>query len=298
MLLKRAAIHGIGPIESTELVFAPDVTVLIGPTASGKASIVKAIKAARYAILSDRSPRAAPREVILGFLARPGNVREFKVHITWDDRCGGDVPMRYDVSPSIADRRMDPVIWWMMDWGVYDFIAPVGGVRTELAEGQYEFVTGYMNVFLRVCGLSRPADWTRTDSLPASAVRFLRVLRAVSDPRSSFVILRDPDVGIDPRLFSVVVEAIRAATEQFSKQVLITTHSPLFVAEWPAESIRIIDRGRIRLIPDDLAETLHYNRLAFTSWWMADMLAGEFVVSPARDGMMEAGDAQGKLCPM
>jgi hypothetical protein len=77
-------------------------------------------------------------------------------------------------------------------------------------------------------------------------------------------------------MMDLLVEAIRAAVETWPRQIMITTHSPLFACQWPIRNIRLIEQGVIRPVPEGLAEAIQEERLRLLDAWMMDMLTGEF----------------------
>jgi energy-coupling factor transporter ATP-binding protein EcfA2 len=166
---------------------------------------------------------------------------------------------------------------------------------------RWEFVHDYTHTLLRVLGLDLEWDlwhrplgsktlvlpwiWRKGESHeqgfdlaygPDGLRQWLMVLTAVCAPEVTLLVLEEPELHLDPRMMDLLVEAIRAAVKTWPRQIIITTHSPLFACQWPIRNIRLIEQGVIRPVPEGLAEDIQEERLRLLDAWMMDMLTGEF----------------------
>lgn len=168
---------------------------------------------------------------------------------------------------------------------------------------RWEFVNDYTHTLLRVLGLPLEWDvwhqplgdrrlvlpwmWRKGESHergfdltygPDGLRQWLMVLTALCAPDATVLVIEKPELHLDPRMMDLLAEAIRAAVDQWPRQVIITTHSPLFASQWPVENIRLMEQGAIRSIPKGLVEDIREKRLRLLDAWMMDMLTGEFRV--------------------
>lgn len=111
---------------------------------------------------------------------------------------------------------------------------------------------------------------------PDGLKQWLIILTAVCSPHISLLTLEEPEQHIDPRIIDLLVEAIQAAVEQWPRQIVLTTQSPIFASHWPIESIRLIKNGTINSVSENFREDIQEKRLQLLDAWLMDMLIGEF----------------------
>ena len=102
------------------------------------------------------------------------------------------------------------------------------------------------------------------------------ILMALCEPTATFVAIEEPECHLDLRMVDVLASAIQSASHHFNRpierSILITTHSPLLAGEWAPEHIRVIDRGRVKPLPDFIARAVREERIRLIEAWLMDML--------------------------
>lgn len=75
--------------------------------------------------------------------------------------------------------------------------------------------------------------------LPDGLIQFTMLLTAMfcqSNPRQ-LILLDEPDLSLHPWALFVLAEAIQEATTKWNRQVLLATHSPVLLSQFPEESL-------------------------------------------------------------
>lgn len=94
--------------------------------------------------------------------------------------------------------------------------------------------------FRRPWGVNEVSDGT---------VQMLAMLVAILDPRTTLDIIEEPENSVHPWLIRVFLDACREAAK--SKQILLTSHSPVLIDEMPPENVFVIWRraGSSHILP-------------------------------------------------
>ncbi len=61
--------------------------------------------------------------------------------------------------------------------------------------------------------------------------------------RPSLIMLDEPEISLHPHAIAVLARAIEEATEQWQKQVMLATHSPVLLSQFAPESVVIVEPG-------------------------------------------------------
>ena len=72
-----------------------------------------------------------------------------------------------------------------------------------------------------------------------AAVQALSLLAALHDPRSTFVLIEEPENSVHPWIARSFLDACRTVA---NKQVLLTTHSPAIIDQLEPESVLVVWR--------------------------------------------------------
>lgn len=105
----------------------------------------------------------------------------------------------------------------------------------------------------------------------------LTALFSEGQDRDSLLLMDEPETSLHPWALSVFAEAVKLATSQWNKQVILATHSPVLISQFDAEDTWTadIESGRTRLRQlstvreaDDLLR-----QYSAGSLYMADLLA-------------------------
>lgn len=78
------------------------------------------------------------------------------------------------------------------------------------------------------------------DEVSDGTIQTLAILVAIFDPRSSALVIEEPENSVHPWVIRSVLEACVSASK--SKQILLTTHSPIVVNYVPPEQVWVIWR--------------------------------------------------------
>lgn len=95
--------------------------------------------------------------------------------------------------------------------------------------------TKTLALFVKERGISRP--WTSED-ISDGTIQTVALLTAVFDPRTSLVVIEEPENSVHPWALRNLVEAFRVASEK--KQILLTTHSPILIDQLKPEEIWVV----------------------------------------------------------
>lgn len=310
--MKSLQVENCRLIKETCLELDPRVTILIGPTGSGKSTLIEALKWAQELIVgcapsldSNRSlywNKAHPLTVTLtASSARNPDSRSTlcRYSVSWSDVAGY-------VSHFESSRKKFELIHgfeaWVHGWRFY---APMGRnlkaylsgswdkeriqnfrelVKTFIAYGmahlqfpKFEISDASSQDELRlICypDEHKPGSISiPLEKAPDGLIRFMMLVAALSDPEATFVVFEDPEVGIDPRLGDFIAEVVMSSVRKSSKlQVLIVTHSPEFASLWGLRRIRIMNRGRVEPVPKHIVKASRERGLSFHEAWMFDMV--------------------------
>lgn len=94
-----------------------------------------------------------------------------------------------------------------------------------------------LGLFLREKGVQRP--WT-SEEISDGTIQSLALLVATFDPRIPILVVEEPENSVHPWALRNLVEAFRKASE--TKQILLTTHSPILIDQLQPEEIWVVRR--------------------------------------------------------
>lgn len=94
-----------------------------------------------------------------------------------------------------------------------------------------------MTLFLKERGIRRP--WTSED-ISDGTIQTLALLVATFDPRTSLVVIEEPENSVHPWALRNLVEAFRRASQD--KQILLTTHSPILIDQLKPEEVWVVQK--------------------------------------------------------
>ncbi len=105
-----------------------------------------------------------------------------------------------------------------------------------------EIYTGFTHtrtrsLFLQEKGLRRP--WT-SEEISDGTIQSLALLVATFDPRIPLLVIEEPENSVHPWALRNLVEAFREASK--TKQILLTTHSPILIDQLRPEEIWVVRR--------------------------------------------------------
>lgn len=95
--------------------------------------------------------------------------------------------------------------------------------------------TKTLALFVKEKGINRP--WTSED-ISDGTIQTIALLVAVFDPRTSLVVIEEPENSVHPWALRNLVEAFRVASEK--KQILLTTHSPILIDQLKPEEVWVV----------------------------------------------------------
>lgn len=97
--------------------------------------------------------------------------------------------------------------------------------------------TKSLALFLKEKGFARP--WL-ADDVSDGTLQTIALLAAIFDPRAQLVVIEEPENNIHPWALRNLVAAARLAST--SKQIMLTTHSPVLVDQLRPEELWIVQR--------------------------------------------------------
>jgi predicted ATPase len=105
-----------------------------------------------------------------------------------------------------------------------------------------EIETGFTHtktlaLFLKEKGFARP--WA-ADDVSDGTLQTIALLTAIFDPRAKIVVIEEPENSVHPWALRNLVAAVRLASE--SKQIMLTTHSPILVDQLRPDELWIVQR--------------------------------------------------------
>jgi predicted ATPase len=92
-----------------------------------------------------------------------------------------------------------------------------------------------LTLFIKERGVRR--HWTSED-VSTGTIQAIALLVAVFDPRSSLVVIEEPENSVHPWALRNLVEAFRTASEK--KQIMLTTHSPILIDQLKPEEVWVV----------------------------------------------------------
>ena len=103
-----------------------------------------------------------------------------------------------------------------------------------------------------------------------------------SGKRCNLHLFDEPETSLHPHAITVFAEAVRLATHSFSRQVFISTHSPVLLSQFDSEEILVFESGKERdtqvvRLPDKAELKDLLDRYALGSLYMAEEVAGQSI---------------------
>jgi predicted ATPase len=203
---------------------------------------IKAIAAERQVLPSTEllmTTVGMPRGVFLGFAQAMRRIKVFQLSPTSSrqfgvptpnpelDRTGANLPAVID----LIQKRFEE------DWG--KILQIMRGILPDLVDIEVGYNTSRtLSLFFQEAGAGRA--WN-TDEISDGTIQTLAILVAIFDPRSSALVIEEPENSVHPWVIRNVLEACVSASR--TKQILITTHSPIVVNYVKPDHVWVIWRG-------------------------------------------------------
>lgn len=117
------------------------------------------------------------------------------------------------------------------------------GLMREAFPGSFDDLeiaqTGPSSVYASVIEIGRrePIHASGISDGHLQMLVLLTVLFAEGAERDSLIVLDEPEISLHPWPLVVLGKALRLATERWSKQVLVATHSPVLLSQFEAEQV-------------------------------------------------------------
>lgn len=137
--------------------------------------------------------------------------------------------------PAIVDwlQRKHPEKWEIVMSAMRDVLPGLTEINVQYLH------TKRLGVFFQEEGFGRP--WG-VDEVSDGTVQSLVLLVAAVDPRSSFLVIEEPENSVHPWILRVIVNRLREVSK--SKNVIITSHSPTLVNLLSPDEIWLISRKK------------------------------------------------------
>jgi len=107
----------------------------------------------------------------------------------------------------------------------------------------------------------------------------LTALFSEGPDRAAFLLFDEPEISLHPWAISVLAKAIHLAAEEWNKQVLIATHSPVLISQFEPESILASDvrdgQTRLQRVSEITGIQDLLNDYATGSLYMAQMIGAQ-----------------------
>jgi predicted ATPase len=111
-------------------------------------------------------------------------------------------------------------------------------VMPSMEEIQTGFThTKTLALFIKEQGFARP--WA-ADDISDGTLQTIALLTAIFDPRAKIVVIEEPENSVHPWALRNLVAAVREASK--SKQIILTTHSPILVDQLRPEELWVVQR--------------------------------------------------------
>lgn len=143
------------------------------------------------------------------------------------DRFGGNLPAVVEhLKTQYQDRYLE-----LLDT-VRRVMPTLEGIETQYTHRKT------LGLFVSEEGFGRP--WAATD-ISDGTIQTIALLVAVFDPRTSIVVVEEPENSIHPWALRNFVKAARGVAD--TKQVILTTHSPILIDQLRPEELWIVQRA-------------------------------------------------------
>lgn len=122
--------------------------------------------------------------------------------------------------PALIDwlQRRHPSIWKGVEQAMRDIVPGLEEITIEYLH------TKTLGIFVKEGGFSRP--WTAED-ISDGTLQALAVLSALSDPRSTTLVVEEPENSVHPWITSLLVQRMKDISQD--RTVIVTTHSPVVI---------------------------------------------------------------------
>jgi AAA15 family ATPase/GTPase len=171
-------------------------------------------------------------------------------------------------------RRQYPELYTQLQDDIVWLLGHVDSIEAERTERETRF-------FVREKGTKGEAP-----TISAGTARVIAMLASfyVLDMRypklPGLVAIEEPDTALNPLLLKNFVEQLRNYTERegHPRQIILTTHNPMFLNYFEAEEVRIIERDengytQVSEVPDDIKE-IWLQKHTLGEAWMSRVLGG------------------------
>jgi predicted ATPase len=182
-------------------------------------------------------PAIAPFSVLFSsFTDKLGSTREFEIDATLA-RQDSDKSHRPELS--VYGESLPSFLEWLESEHPDNFARVETGFR-EILPGLRSLNVAETHPGVRAVRFDMESGVTPLfpDSVSDGTIKYLVLLAALEDPRSSILLLEEPENGLHPWLINRLSEAIISAS--FDKTIVMTTHSPQFIRSLPRKSIVVM----------------------------------------------------------
>lgn len=141
---------------------------------------------------------------------------------------GGNLPALVDwLKQSYGD------LWEIVMLGMRDMVPGLEDISVQYLH------TKALGLFFHEQGIGRP--WI-ADDVSDGTIQVLAMLVASVDPRTSLLIVEEPENSVHPWIVRNVVRRFRKVSEQ--KNVIITTHSPILLDQMEPSEVWVVSRPK------------------------------------------------------
>jgi predicted ATPase len=137
--------------------------------------------------------------------------------------------------PSLVDwlQRYHPRLWKTVISGMQEIVPGLKKISVQYLH------TKVLGLFFEEVGSGRP--WI-ADDVSDGTIQSLAMLVATVDPRSSLLLIEEPENSIHPWIIRTMVDRFRNVSNQ--KTVILTTHSPILVDSLKPNELWIVSRTK------------------------------------------------------
>ena len=171
------------------------------------------------------------------FQLSPRNCREFGVPTPNPelDRFGGNLPAVVEYLKSNNKREYSSLLKT-----IRRVMPTLEGLETQYTHRKT------LGLFVNEEGFGRP--WA-ADDISDGTIQIIGLLVAAFDPRTSMVIIEEPENSVHPWAIRKFIEAARQASN--NKQVILTTHSPVLIDTLKPDELWVVRRidGETKINP-------------------------------------------------
>lgn len=135
--------------------------------------------------------------------------------------------------PALIDwlQRAHPKEWKIVLSGMRDVLPGLKGISVEYLH------TKTLGIFFKEEGVGH--SWT-ADEVSDGTMQALALLTASVDPRTSLLLIEEPENSVHPWILRVIMERLREVSK--SKNVIVTSHSPVLINLMKPEEVWVVFR--------------------------------------------------------